>query len=861
MTIGKLVRVGKKKTLQVRFTNKNGKEVSPNVREIELSSSLVHLKTSSPNQLDEMEVEFDEVGGQPTKIRPVGENWQSAPVQSPQNRERGDRSKQSRSGSRQAASRQPQRRNSQQTQSAPATVSAKDVGDFHNPYNFVPALPRDKAIEQKSELGDRHPVGHGKFLDTEWSGRIQVKLATATPLLIPDAAKSEEISGKAGHKSYPIRKNRDLPHLPPTSIKGMLRSAYESITNSRMGVFNGHEARLAYRMQATDGLSLVPARIEGNCERIQLLLGTTPALPEWDTRNERWRIPRNEQRESLMYAAWLPRYDRRGNGLSAPTFSGIENGHGQCVNVWLQKIERRPFFYWRVCNIVPSNQSLPTQPSLLNRTRGRHHPTQEIKEVKGAYLCITNRNIKNKYNERVFFLDDKHPLKNKLLISCIHEDSEELKKAWRELIEDYQQEHKQEIDSGIAGPPQSESEGVVWSRHVTGTARRTTTQEATLSDGTLCYAHVRVEGDNFKVVALYSVMIARKLFDKDPSSLTDTHQKPAVNLQELSPADRVFGWVNQDKMGRGAYKGQLRIHSVQCQTPETDAIKYFTKPDEDLQRKPGLPLSILGQPKPQQSRFYIASNGKSGKELPDGTPKSEGYQSTQGLRGRKVYPHHKAIAQNPDYWNEAMDNRTNISSSGYYQEYRRPPLNGEEQRDSQNRSIQAWVQPNTEFQFEIDVINLSDVELGALLWLLTLPDNHYHRLGGGKPLGFGSVQLAIDWNNTDLRTGKDWQTYYHSLLASEQPNPQQAEACIKAFQQAVGKAYGKNTTEQDFEDVTFIRAFRQAARGLDRPIHYPRTQAQPDPNGENFKWFTANESGSRRSLPPLWNETGLPYSP
>ena len=48
-----------------------------------------------------------------------------------------------------------------------------------------------------------------------------------------------------------------------------------------------------------------------------------------------------------------------------------------------------------------------------------------------------------------------------------------------------------------------------------------------------------------------------------------------------------------------------------------------------------------------------------------------------------------------------------------------------------------------EFGFDLHVTNLSRVELGALLWLLALPSDHFHRLGGGKPLGFGSVRLEM----------------------------------------------------------------------------------------------------------------------
>jgi hypothetical protein len=61
-------------------------------------------------------------------------------------------------------------------------------GDFHNPYNFIPAVPRDTA---DSDLGDHEPAGHDSYKPNLWSGRISVKLTTQTPLLVMDAAKAE----------------------------------------------------------------------------------------------------------------------------------------------------------------------------------------------------------------------------------------------------------------------------------------------------------------------------------------------------------------------------------------------------------------------------------------------------------------------------------------------------------------------------------------------------------------------------------------------------------------------------------------------------------------------------------------------
>jgi CRISPR-associated protein (TIGR03986 family) len=272
-------------------------------------------------------------------------------------------------------------------------------------------------------------------------------------------------------------------------------------------------------------------------------------------------------------------------------------------------------------------------------------------------------------------------------------------------------------------------------------------------------------------------------------------------------------------------------------------------------------LAILSTPTPQQGRFYVAGSPL-GEAQRDGLSKAEaGYSIGKGLRGRKVYPHHAGL---PDgHWDEPMHDRTQERRDGraHYQEYRRPQKNRHEQGDDQNRSILGWVKPGAQFTFELNVHNLSAVELGALLWLLKLPDGHFFRFGGGKPLGLGSVRLTID--DVEVRTGQDLLFRYsawHTLSAPADPS----EMAIQSFKEVLRKAYPPPVGE-GFESVSFIAAFLAACRGFDDglPIHYPRAPEDgepgpPSPDGESFKWFVANERDRKLALPDLAKDKGLP---
>ena len=772
------------KTIEFFFTNAGGQYRSLNFELIppnQIAEALRQKIEDTPS--GSFQVDFEEDGDLVLKLREAGNPWQEV--------------------------------------STPKVVNSNV---FHNPYNFVPALSRDEKLGELGELGDRKPKGHGRYIPDLWTGRIAVKLTTVTPLLIPNVAEMTEDNN--GHKTFPVRLGADgKPYLPPTSIKGMLRSVYEAVTNSRLSVFESHDHLLAYRLPAKEGLTMIPARIKDS--QVCLYPGTS-------------RISSSGKPEygDPMYAAWLRRWDRNSTNLDSRATTFAHNNqlpeHGKRVKFWGEKFAKGKIFtYWKVRKVVPYDKDLGQQPHATSSSGyGQHKPTGEQMRQFEGYVCVTNKNIKNKHDERIFFATD-----NEIKIPL----SEKMKKRWSQLIESYQD--NADFKNGLPCPA-ALGDTACWSRQVAGGD-----SEKQLDDGTLCYARVSEDG---LIRDLYPVMISRGLYELSPSEIIHPSLKPATAFCQLSPADRVFGWVKQQ--GKGSYKGHLRVHSVACL--QEDAIDDFG--DETAT----VPLAILGQPKPEQARFYSADDDR-GTPLEDGSNKAEGYKyDDQTLRGRKVYPHHTGLPAN--YWNAPTEDRTQTANGGHYQEYRRPRKDASENLDKQNRSIKGWVKPETEFEFDVDISNLSPVELGALLWLLASPEIHYHRLGSGKPLGFGSVWLDINWEKTDLRLGADWKQFYRSLM----PMPNQgtdAANCIEEYKEAVVDAYGAYGKGKKFERIPFIAAFCRCSKGFDdnAAVHYPRVTPHPTPEGEVFEWFVRNEQGTKRALPTLTESrpASLPSNP
>ncbi|MDE0554673.1 MAG: TIGR03986 family CRISPR-associated RAMP protein, partial [Candidatus Poribacteria bacterium] len=490
---------------------------------------------------------------------------------------------------------------------------------------------------------------------------------------------------------------------------------------------------------------------------------------------------------------------------------------------------------------------------------------------------------------------------------------------WRMRIQSYRDAHS-ESDilnrKGAEGEPWKkigkDPGDKAWSPHLyedgkhTDRWGRTTHDALELQAGNMVYARCEFDsnGKVKEIKDLFPVMISRELYDNSPEDLLDSSLRPANKLNELSPADRLFGWVSQPKQdsiqeSEGGYKSRIR---VVCEggSQGSDVVENI-----DGGR---LPLTILGQPKPAQGRFYVAEDDK-------GTPQhgknkqNAGYKASTGkrLRGRKQYWHHKGLEAEkaPDYWKASSEDRTREQTNGRYQEYRRPNKfndrnqRSEQQTDSQNRSIKGWIKPGTVFKASLYVQNLQPEEIGALLWLLSLPEDHYFRLGYGKPLGFGSVSVEIDGEQLvkgclPLGTRENWKAYYKYLKESSpaELNDERKADCIQKFKESLVAAYNPlpdsntknnneskvitsfnqlesvqsrllNTFEKRFDALPFIKGFLQVLRGPEgeTPIHYPRSEPIPNPEGKNFEWFRDNENNKKLALPDVTNADGLPYRP
>lgn len=739
---------------------------------------------------------------------------------------------------------------------------------FVNPYTFAPT-PDRAGIPRGTYAGDYDPneAKRGenalRLWEDRWSGTIGVTLTAETPLVLTRHLDEDE--SKKEHKTYDCL---DTP--PATGIKGMIRSAYETITNSRYGVLNEkqHGTWVGMRQTTNFALKLVPVIIEhapgngGDPKFVaKLLEGATPAGQQGA------RGPRGAPLP--LHAAWIKRYDvatrtkdRNENAFGCKYPDGSLPRHKDPVIAELVPVvhDRKGFHFFGVAKIwhktdARKNKDAPPPALDWNGNGG----------VVEGHVCVTGPTIKNKHDERVFFKTNG--------ARSLPVDTE-IKDRYEALIANYQEIHERDL----AKRKTNRNEPSDYLGHEPGkTAFGPYVYDKgwnKLQHGDLL--HALIEGG--RITGLFPAMIPRDLHPKKVVECMHESLLPAKERADLSPAERLFGWVNPG--GSGAWRGKVRVTGVapMAHPDGGAAVERFEAP---------VPLAILGAPKTTQARFYLGD--AQGRAPGDGLPKDRmRYDGQRRTRGRKLFWRPAGIARDEAYWRRPWEDRTGQSVAGHHQEYRQP--GGASERTDQNRSINGWIRPGSTTTFQLRVENATAEEVGGLLALLHLAGNPRAedacmRLGFGKPLGLGCVRVALDPARTNLRRNAEWKAIYAEL----KPLPAAAEPpvadLIQAHQKAMVTAYAVPAVDVAAADamppgalaaawrgLPFVRAFLAAAVGPPggAPVHYPRAQPERSDGRDvlpAYQWFVANDRVAQgrtpgRCLPDgAAEDPALPYQP
>lgn len=622
---------------------------------------------------------------------------------------------------------------------------------FIYPANFVPFGPSVEAGTVDEAWGAT--VGHDHLDPQRWSGRLAVVATVTTPVLLPDPMTAS--FDKSGHVTYGIARVGNEVVVSPTAIRGPLRSLFEAITNSRLGVSTDWSSPLAHRMTAGQARNVRPCRLHEN--------------PDGSWSAEVFA-------ENARDVAFLPMYGNGRDGVPRSTRSDEALKQG---------------VYEHAAEVTVKVKTVALD-------RGG---TVQYVDPNGPSECtgivfMSGPNAANKRHERVLF-----PTGGRAPLAA------DRFTRYGQLLQDYCDLHEgEDLD---AKPPHEAPE---WSAHIRDRKRRV------VADGHLCFALL----SGSKILDLLPVFIGRRLYENAPADLVPPGLQPAAGIGELSPADRVFGWVNQQANDDGAaFASQVRIPAVHL-----SAAARVGAPSVD-----GSPVTLaeLSSPKPSSARVYAATD-QHGTPLPAGSARDDAFGAKGGLRGRKMY-----VAQQPGSWSTTHE------------------------KTERNRSISEAVLEGSKLHFTVEFRNLSSPELGALLWIVTVLGRL--RIGHGKPLGYGTLNLELDTKQSAF-SGP-------SSNATGQINPHASAYLALTGRSASIVADGDE--DADGGEVvgtlvsSFVNALSLATKGRHEQIlgaatviHFPGTSIPvryPPPfnpkDGGGYEWFVANEVERDKRRPGL----------
>ncbi|WP_407649865.1 TIGR03986 family type III CRISPR-associated RAMP protein [Gordonia pseudamarae] len=678
---------------------------------------------------------------------------------------------------------------------------------FVNPYNFVSTPTRNLA----GQFGDGPSASHGTVTPGTYSARIPVRLTTKSPLLLPDhpsAVRQEGEPATLSTRTDPA----GTPILTGSTIKGVLRASYEAITNSRYGVFDSrHELPGAIRALPNEALGLRPAVVIRGSNGL-MAMTVKSLVPLGEDGNPYPDI-------TPQPAAWLP--ISKGRSFAQRIHRAAWTLDKMPVVAWihLQRHTNPNFYMWRVSNLASDFDALPEYPD--PPPQAHLNEGFEAVRVRG-YIHWTGGTFDGKNDERLVvtkvFEEDHAFARVDLDPKTISSDNV---REWKATIDSYARanEHRsEEAQQGLASYILRKDQ---WKLEVGRTL------------------HARVERD--RITQVTPAMVGRSVFGNSPHDLTAANHLPAQTLGELSPADRVFGWVadGREERSAAAVKGHLRIAPPRVtHCPAGGAVEHI----------PGgpLPLTVLNGPKSSQYRFYTsaADNAPIGSGPRRGV---NGFRDTDKLRGRKFYlPHRDVIGEAQrvnDYWrSRTPQQRVQVQGRHRYPEH----VAVEGTPANVSVSVTDWVAIGVQFATEIIVDNLTATELGALLWLLALPEDAVYTVGMGRPLGFGATRIEAIWERVRIEGPDDITERYRSLtraatqLDAAPDSGATAQDLINDFDRLL-------FADQDLRAVRteFLNAVI-GYRGF--PVHYPRVRTgnTTPPRNNGYEWWTNNETPTNR---------------
>lgn len=596
---------------------------------------------------------------------------------------------------------------------------------FVNPYNFVYT---DLKKTTRSDITEKQKES--------LTGHLTCRMICRTPLAIPDVSRKievdkKEVKDEKVHYYYPFFTTDGVhPVIPGSSIRGVVRNVYETLTDSCFGTMQ-KDTKITARSSKAFKPGILIKR-EGTWELYQ-------AKRRLVVIDERFYDSQHlaGTRVQLYNRDELGRY-RTGDSVR---FNMIrENGENRSYS------NRRGFPIGDYVNINSEGE-------------------------KSGYMCI-GQDIERRHFQSIFEKGDR--------VRRITQDDfaglEAVLQTYRN--ESINKHYKQKQHDGYKDYEYAKKLGII----------------------PVYYT------ENGRLLYMSFAALGRKAFKTTLNAKAGekAHEK-CDSRTNLCPACALFGTIEGEKAG-----SRIRFTDAECSNYRPELLKKE------------ITFAELGTPRMSYLPFYLREKGAR-------ADYSEGYDSNAlEIRGRKFYWHHM-------------------------------PVQTESVVKQERNATFDVLDKEAEFIFKIYFHGISERQLELLAAAVHLNENdeegvQCHKIGHGKPLGYGSVKIVID--ECCVRELEESSDGFKSWKVREREVPCSEQCC-----ECDEKTYNSLMTITNFHALDSL-----VENGAD--ISYPevildeRYENMRQSLGENelasHQWFTQNYSLRSRTpedvLPEIMDE-------
>lgn len=719
---------------------------------------------------------------------------------------------------------------------------------IHTAANRIPVLRTDSQLRNLPELRDNEPTPLDHYEPHTWSGSIRFSITAKTPLVYGNT------DNQTGAISIPTTTQteaegtpHEVPILPATMVKGMLSNAFERVTSSRLRVFGDHSEALTYRMDPAECQQLVPTFAMPTKGKAILLTGTHPRLPVVKKQHNGRALP-------VMMAATL-RTKQGANTKFAPKMNNqrllamIRPQQGKRyrqVKFDAKLVDNGTYAYWFIYALYTNSEPSERVPIFdENKLTGEDLQQKLTKQIGYVYLTTdpddllkNSSTFTKKMAERVFFTETRISPERATIPPGTQTHPSPVERYFQIL-----KSYSQNWDAETGNTPNI-------------FIRQSKILLSNKTNSFLAYAVLSESQEGDKIVdALVPISVGRNAYAMSPLALAQrSHVAPAKQLFELSPADRVFGYVAySDRSAPGGNGKSEPSSSLKGRISITD-VTYAEEGGGVGEAPSPLRLRPLLGPRPSSARRFLTradgSNVNSDKQK---VRRSQyfSHDPAQSL-GASTYP----VDRNA--WDN-VDKKTGFPKKAL-----------KTASDSLNvtSEVKKYVKAGTKFDATMRFEALTEFELAWLLWILDSanlvpcaeqqmrvsgsPSDKvgYLRLGMGKPLGLGVVQVDLSPNGFyACKTSGD---------GSDSPTLCTAYAQLTGCLGTVTSSTDPSEFQVPVEylKTPWVEAFQRSCFGYDDKLEVRHLNLEENKENNRTDWHTGFPlDGSGIEPRALWGST------